>query len=99
MLQEAKEIQEAQQSIMINGDESVSYRKIINLGEFSIKWHFIYTFKNIKLKIQEIKIFRQSILLEKQEYVDSCKTQDSRSSLTRLANLPVPQHYGVHTGS
>ena len=37
------------------------------------------------------------LIVIKQEYVYSCKTHDSRSSLTRLANLPVPQHYDVHT--
>ena len=36
--------------------------------------------------------FRQSILYGTQEYVDSCKTHDIRLLLTRLVNLPVPQH-------
>ena len=38
------------------------------------------------------QVFRQSILLEKQEYVDSFKTHDIRLLLTILENLPVPQH-------
>ena len=42
--------------------------------------------------------FRQIIPLEKHEYVDSCKTHAIRLLLTRWANLPVPQHYGIETG-
>ena len=35
--------------------------------------------------------------LEKQEYVDRCKTHDTRLPLTILVNLPAPQHQATDT--